>query len=225
MSQAPQTCQTRQTPQTPQTHERPAHEARRLRVPFAAAFGLWLCTQAAAGSVPHLPPVQALQGGMNRVVLETGAAAGMAVLAHRENFNAHGFDVLTIYQPLPAARGEPATWQIVPAFDERGEHLTFSASGGADCLLRDFRVLQPVGRSGAMLVVAERALGESYASPAPVTFRFYRLRRNDAGEVGRPRVYFEFDHAQASARPYCDVGEAFQQELGLKDYRQRQGGS
>lgn len=201
-----------------QAVHRPAHEARRQRVPFAAAFGLWLCAQAAVAGA-RLPPVQPLQGGVNRVALVAGAPAGMAVLAHRENFNAHGFDVLTIYQPMPSAPGGPASWQIVPAFDARGEHLTLGASGGADCLLRDFRLLQPGGRADATLVVAERALGESFASPAPVTFRFYRLQRNDAGEVGRPRVYFEFDHEQASARPYCDVGQAFQHELGLKDYR------
>ena len=198
----------------------PAREARRLRVPFAAAFGLWLCAQAAVAGA-RLPPVQTLQNGVNRVALLAGAPAGMAVLAHRENFNAHGFDVLTLYQPMPSVRGEPASWQIVPAFDAQGEHLTLAASGGADCLLRDFRLLQPVGHSGATLIIAERALGDSYASPAPVTFRFYRLRRNDAGEVGRPGLYFEFDHEQTSAQPHCDVGEAFGHELRLKDYRRQ----
>ena len=177
----------------------PTREARRLRVPFAAAFGLWLCAQAAVAGA-RLPPVQPLQAGVNRMALLTGAPAGMAVLAHRENFNAHGFDVLTIYQPMPSARGEPASWQIVPAFDAQGEHLTLAASGGADCLLRDFRLLQPVGRSGATLIIAERALGDSYASPAPVTFRFYRLQRNDAGEVGRPGRSFGFNKKQTSAQ-------------------------
>ncbi|MCF8204979.1 MAG: hypothetical protein K9J82_07895 [Methylotenera sp.] len=203
-----------------QPAHRPACEARRLRVPFAAALGLWLCAQAAVAGA-RLPPVQPLQNGVNRVALLAGAPAGMAVLAHRENFNAHGFDVLTLYQPMPSVRGEPASWQIVPAFDAQGEHLTLAASGGADCLLRDFRLLQPVGRSGATLIIAERALGDSYASPAPVTFRFYRLRRNDAGEVGRPGLYFEFDHEQTSAQPHCDVGEAFGHVLGLKDYRRK----
>lgn len=203
-----------------QPAHRPACEARRLRVPFAAALGLWLCAQAAVAGA-RLPPVQTLQNGVNRVALLAGAPAGMAVLAHRENFNAHGFDVLTLYQPMPSVRGEPAGWQIVPAFDAQGEHLTLAASGGADCLLRDFRLLQPVGRSGATLIIAERALGDSYASPAPVTFRFYRLRRNDAGEVGRPGLYFEFDHEQTSAQPHCDVGEAFGHVLGLKDYRRK----
>lgn len=203
-----------------QPAHRPACEARRLRVPFAAALGLWLCAQAAVAGA-RLPPVQPLQNGANRVALLAGAPAGMAVLAHRENFNAHGFDVLTLYQPMPSVRGEPASWQIVPAFDAQGEHLTLAASGGADCLLHDFRLLQPVGRSGATLIIAERALGDSYASPAPVTFRFYRLQRNDAGEVGRPGLYFEFDHEQTSAQPHCDVGEAFGHELGLKDYRRK----
>lgn len=193
-----------------------------LRVPFAAAFGLWLCLHAAgAGAGPRLPPVQPLHNGLNPLSLLVGAPAGMAVLAHRENFNAHSFDVLTIYQLVAGRPGGPVQWQIVPVMDERGEHLTLSASGGADCLLKDFRLLSPSAAEGARLILAERELGESFASPAPVSFRFYRLQRNGEGIAGSPHLFFAFDHEVQAAHPYCDVGEALQRELGVGPDRAR----
>jgi len=159
--------------------------------------------------------VQALRPGINRIALQAGAAPGMAMLAHRENFNAHGFEVLTLYAELPVSQGQRPQWQIVPLFDAAGEHLALKAGGGADCLLHDFRLLRPARGRDAELVLAERELGESFASASQVTFRFFRLHANREGEVGRPVLYFEFDHAEVAKAAYCDVGEAMHAELGL----------
>lgn len=159
--------------------------------------------------------VQTLRSGINRVTLRDDSAPGMAVLAHRENFNAHGFEVLTLYAKLPLPGERAAQWQIVPLFDAAGEHLELRAGGGGDCLLHDFRLLQPAGGRDARLVLAERELGESFAVAAQVTFHFFRLRANNEGHIGRPVLYFEFERTQTAKTPYCDVGEAMRVELGL----------
>ena len=128
-------------------------------MPFAAAFGLWLCAQAVAATVngkPRLPPVQPLHNGINRLSLLAKGPAGMAMLAHRENFNAHSFDVLTLYQPAADGVDGQSRWQIVPVFDAQGEHLTLGVSGGADCLLMDFRLLHLAAGEDARLILAER---------------------------------------------------------------------
>ncbi|WP_019360450.1 hypothetical protein [Pseudomonas asplenii] len=57
--------------------------------------------------------------------------------AWRENYNAHGFDVVTFYS------SNNDTWGLVPIFDESRTHekLELTAGGGADCRLHDFRML------------------------------------------------------------------------------------
>lgn len=180
------------------------------------AIGLGLLLQAFWPVAAHAADrVQPLRPGINHIALQAGSPPGMAVLAHRENFNAHGFDVLTLYAKLPTIADQAPQWQIVPLFDATGEHLELRASGGADCLLHDFRLLRAARGRDATLVLAERELGESFAASAKVTFRFFRLRANEEGEIGRPVRYFEFDRAQVAKAAYCDVGEAMRAELGL----------
>ena len=75
----------------------------------------------------------------------------------------------------------------MPLFDGDDERQFATVSGGADCTLHDLRLLP--GKSGEpmTLVVADRALGESYADPNSVTFTWYALRTNADGDVGYPQ--------------------------------------
>lgn len=137
-------------------------------------------------------------------------------LLRRENFNAHGFDVLFVHSSnspeVPAAQG------LVPFFSEDGETAHLSTREGADCLLRDFR-LKLMPDAEPVVVVAERELGESYIAEHPIRFREFELRRNAEGIPGRPALYFEESRSWQSEHSYCDVGEALQRELGLGDRR------
>ena len=69
------------------------------------------------------------------------------------------------------------------------------------------------------LVVAHRDLGESFADPNAVLFSFYELRTNRKGIPGKPLYCFERVRLSKARVPYCDVGEAFKKELGLRDWR------
>jgi hypothetical protein len=181
-------------------------------------------SDAATASRPVIP----LSSGLNTLTLTAASLPARAFLAHRDNGNAHGFDVLTLYIEVPIGEGALPEWQLVSTFDERdekrhgvprGEHLTLNTSDGADCRLSDFRLLAATDKADALLILADREFGDGFASPAPVTFRFFTLRRNSAVVFGRPAFYFEFDREQKASKDYCDVGQALQVELDVGPYR------
>lgn len=148
-----------------------------------------------------------------------GAATELGLrttLLRRENFNAHGFDVLFVHSASSSESAEKQ--QLVPFFMQDGESASLRTHEGADYVLRDFR-LTVAPESGPVVVVAERELHESYFEELPVRFREFTLHRNAEGVPGRPSLYFEESRSWHSKSSYCDVGDALQRELGLADRR------
>lgn len=190
-----------------------------IRVCFTIAA---LAIAGSAGSAGSTGQQQAavvpLSYGITELDLTGENLPGMAVFARRENFNAHGFDVLTLYIKTSHGDGSPPVWQLVSLFNKEKEEFTITTRVGADCLLHDFRLVTSAQSSGYQLVVADRKLGKSYANAAPVVFSFYDLKKNDKNLPGRPLYYFELQRSQKAKHQYCDVGEAFSKELGLKPY-------
>lgn len=156
-------------------------------------------------------PLQ-LSNGENRLDFTGDGKPDLVMIAHRANFNAHGFDVVTFYTQ-DADPVEGGSWTIVPLFVGTDESQHVTVGGGADCLLHDFRLFQ------GMLIVADREVGDSFADPAKVTFTYYELRRNSGGEIGWPLYRFEKVRSQPAAKPYCDVEDAFKNELNIPRYR------
>ncbi len=174
-------------------------------------------------SVPaHANPEQVIpiSYGVNEISFGQGLH-GLLVLAWRENFNAHGFDALTMYVSNPVSTGQrDAALLMVPVFDHDKEQLMLTAGGGADCQLSDFRLIRE--SSGAVeLITAQREFGQTYVDSEPVTFRYFALKHNE-GSIGRPPYYFQLTKVAKSRTTHCDVNEAFRAELGLEDYRKRE---
>src|SRR5260370_10887204 len=71
-----------------------------------------------------------LHYGVNRVDFNNDGVEDLVILARRENFNAHGFDVVTFYSNEP--RDQQGHLGIVSIFDKDKEELTLDVSGGAD---------------------------------------------------------------------------------------------
>lgn len=160
-------------------------------------------------------PTQAplpLRNGENRVDFTGDGRPDLVVLAHRENFNAHCFDVASFFvrdeRPV-----EGTLLSIVPIFTDEGEKLAVTTSRGADCVLHDFRLLPE------QLVVADRAPGSSFMDPGKVTFDFYALRQSHEGTPGELPIRFEKVRRRISTHRYCDVGIAFADELGIPEDR------
>jgi hypothetical protein len=161
--------------------------------------------------------VIALPEGPTALDLLGSGRLGLVVRGYRNNYNAHSFHVLTFYVTYPDSESGAPHWDIVPFTTGADYQLTFSTTQGADCVLRDLRLLKPARSvpSAMILVVGERAFGESYAAAAPVTFSLYELATNTDMSPGEPGIYFARTASFQSRGTYCDVDEAFAKELGI----------
>jgi hypothetical protein len=157
-----------------------------------------------------------LRNGINRVDFTGDGVADVVVVGYRNNNNAHGFDVVTFYVHDPLFPAEPEHLSIVPIFDEAEERQFVTTSGGADCLLHDFRLFSGPMPDMATLIVANREFGDSFADAQPVTFTAYILKTNRQSKWN-PLHWFSKTSTTTSKVSYCDVGEAFLQEFGVGD--------
>lgn len=174
-------------------------------------------TQSGMAEPPYTNPVK-LEFAANSVDFTGDGVADLVMLSHRENFNAHSFDVASFYVLVEAEDGHPRQWNIVPVMAKDKEKLEVIVSGGADCVLHDFRLLAGSRTTPAALILADRDMGNSYADRGTVTFTYYTLASNTEGDPGSPRYSFEQSRVTTSKGRYCDVGKAFQRELGIGAY-------
>jgi hypothetical protein len=158
-----------------------------------------------------------LEYGENRVDFNNDGVPDLVVIGHRENFNAHDYDVISFYANEPG--DEHRRLAIVPLFDQDKESVTLAAAGGADCRLHDFRLLRPKHGNQSLLVVADRKMSDSFFEDNTVTFSYFKLERNSTESVGWPYLYFKLAEVRQAKVKYCDVNEAFRAELGLGNYR------
>lgn len=101
-------------------------------------------------------------------------------------FNAHGFGVGIFYLKAPKGAiptgfrnddvlGLATVWDDVKGSNEA---LTVTTSGGADCVLHDFRLLISSQHKPSLLVLADREMGETFVDEERVTFKTYTLTQN-----------------------------------------------
>ena len=158
-----------------------------------------------------------LAEGPNNVDLLGWARPGLVTKGLFNNHNAHSFDYIVFYVSYPDSESGHPRWDVVPFITDSRRDLGFSTHQGADCVLRDLRILKPLAPppTAVVVVVAERDMGDSYADSQPVNFSIYQLRTNTTMLPGEPGIYFERTRVIRSGRAYCDVEEAFRKELGL----------
>jgi hypothetical protein len=190
----------------------------------AAVLVLLLILAARAEDADSKLVVIPLKNGVNSVELSGDSKKDMVMVAHRENFNAHWYEATTIYILVPEKSYGPAAWNVVPVepMEEEesedkleGERLHFMTHGGADCLLKDFRLLRDPAKKRIVVITAEREFGETFIDRQPVVFRYYELSQNTDGMPGSAEFYLKGYRKTVSKAPYCDVGEAFRKELGI----------
>lgn len=151
--------------------------------------------------------------GISHMHLTGNKQPDTIIKAWRENYNAHGFFVLTFLNAVTGNSNDSPLNIITIQDGENGPHAndtSISTSQGADCVLTDYRLLKQ-GKH-IFLVKAARAYGDSYVSAEKVTFSFYRMQRNREGTPGQPEYAFVKFAEQQSAQPYCDVGDALDKE-------------
>ena len=163
-----------------------------------------------------------LHNGLNPIDVDSDGHADIVVVANRENYNAHGFEATSIYIWAAATKHEPERLQIVevqPAprkeHDGPDEVLVLKSGGGADGLLTDFRLFVDAVHHTAVIIIANREFGASFYDSQPVEFEYFKLTRNEEGEVGLPVLYFKSYKKSVSKGAHRDVNEAFKSELGI----------
>ena len=161
-----------------------------------------------------------IRNGVNSVDFTGDGISGLVVLGHRENFNAHSFEIATFYISAQSVSGNAKQLDIVPIMGKNKEKFEVAIGGGADCILHDFRLLAGSGKTPAVLILADRDMGKSYIDSEEVTFTYFTLAIRNDGTPGFPPYSFEQTRSIKSKARYCDVTEAFQKELGIGAYAQ-----
>jgi carbapenem resistance CarG-like protein len=160
-----------------------------------------------------------LRNGPNDIDIDGDGRADVVFVALRDNFNAHSYDLVTFYR---RGNDDDPAWQLVPfeglGMNSQPDGDSFRTHYGADCQLRGIAVLRKPASAGEPItvIVGERDFGRSYADTARVTFVVYRIARNDDRVPGSPLLYFQPDRTIVAKSKYCDVNEAFANELGIR---------
>jgi hypothetical protein len=178
---------------------------------------LWLLVAVSLNAFTASPPPGRpvpVPNGASSVDFNADGKLDLIVSAHRENFNAHSFEVVTFYIYSDDV-GHPGKLHIVPVARADKESQEIMVSGGADCVLHDFRLLAGPAPGASTLILADRDFGDTYASREKVTFTYFQLQKNAEGIPGDALYAFIEARTASSAATYCDVGEAFKKELHL----------
>ena len=149
-----------------------------------------------------------LPWGVTRVDLDGDGRQDMIVRSWRENHNAHGFSVYDVF----VWKGKTLHRVVVPKQNGGGYALSIASVQGADCVLRDVYLVRRQGRT--MLMLAERPLGQGYAAAETVTFSLLRVEELKQAVPGTPRFVLTKAEQKHTAKPYCDVDDAFRAEGG-----------
>ena len=181
------------------------HFARRVAL---AAVALILTAAVQKPTVVHMPY------GITNATLTADGVPAVLVRGRRENANAHGFDVVSIFARAKPYQQGDVGFLLVPAWEGQKEIRELETSEGADCKLTTFRLFAEAGRD-LQLVIARREFGTSFADTAAVTFTYFTLKRNTDAAPGWPPYYFESTRSVKAKKLYCDVDEALEKELGF----------
>ena len=162
-----------------------------------------------------------LKNGFNEVHFDGLDYKTLAVVAHRENYNAHSYDVTTLYVDYkPADQHDSSELQIIPIIEKSQKNtLNLLTDGGADCLLDDYRLVSNNRTRETWLIIGQREFGNSFADTQPVNFIFYKLAVSKEQTPGFAPFSFQYWKEQKSKQKYCDIGDAFQKELGFENDR------
>jgi hypothetical protein len=115
-------------------------------------------------------------------------------------------------------------WIIIPIInlDSKEPHgsPTISTFEGADCILRDVRLVQ-TNRHGkglkTFLILGERDLADGFWDIRPFKFKIYEMLTVAPNEETQfyVRVAFRVSHTLTSTEKYCGATEAFFREFGF----------
>jgi hypothetical protein len=158
----------------------------------------------------------AISNGLNYLDLDGDGEKDIIVKGYRSNISAHTFSVISFYLSRKIDNQEKSNIKrldIISIESPDKEEYQLFTHEGADCILRDFRLVKIKNSKKVYLIKAERYLSgeKTYADKDTVKFTIYELQYDDTDD----RFFFNKINEFKATRKYCDVNEAFKQELGI----------
>ena len=153
-----------------------------------------------------------LQNGLNRVDLNGDGREDMVIGARwrggMTGRHSDSYDFLIAGQTV--GDGDPEWYGVTGGY--------FGASGKDECTQYDVRLVAQKAETSAgyVLVEARRGPGESYYDRGTVEFSYYRVVNVAPAGANPPAFRFALEKSFVTSATYCDVGEAFQGELGFE---------
>ncbi|ACD66527.1 MAG TPA: hypothetical protein DEA57_02755 [Sulfurihydrogenibium sp.] len=158
-----------------------------------------------------------ISNGLNYLDLDGDGEKDIIVKGYRNNISAHTFSVISFYLSRKIDSQEKSNIKrldiiSIGQLPDKEEYQLFTHEG-ADCILRDFRLVKIKNSKKVYLIKAERYLSgeKTYADKDTVKFTIYELQYDDTDD----RFSFNKINEFRATRKYCDVNEAFKQELGI----------
>jgi hypothetical protein len=158
-----------------------------------------------------------ISNGVNYLDLDGDGEKDVVVKGYRNNISAHMFSVISFYlskkinnqERLDIKRLEVISIGHVP---DKEEYQLFTHEG-ADCILRDFRLVKIKNSKKVYLIKVERYLSgeKTYADDDVIKFTIYELQYDDLEN----RFFYSKIKEFNSTRKYCDVNKALKHELGI----------
>jgi hypothetical protein len=155
-----------------------------------------------------------ISNGINYLDLDGDGEKDVVVKGYRNNISAHVFSVISFYLSRKVDSQEKfRRLDIISIESPDKEEYQLFTHEGADCILRDFRLVKIKNSKKVYLIKAERYLSgeKTYADKDTIKFAIYELQYDDLED----RFFFNKINEFKATRKYCDVNVAFKQELGI----------
>jgi hypothetical protein len=159
-----------------------------------------------------------ISNGLNYLDLDGDGEKDIIVKGYRNNISAHTFSVISFYSSRKMDNQKKSNIKRLDIISighvpDKEEYQLFTHEG-ADCILRDFRLVKIENNKKVYLIKAERRLSgeKTYADKDIIKFAIYELQYDDEEDRF---FFFNKINEFGSTRKYCDVNVAFKQELGI----------
>ena len=121
--------------------------------------------------------ITSIDDGITRIDLNGDTKEDIIISSYVDISSPHNFKSYIFF--ILEHSGEREVWQRIVWEKKDILQMNFNILEGADCILRDFRLIQFSRRIQPIeLVMAEREFGQSYADEMPVKFTYFRLFKN-----------------------------------------------
>ena len=175
-------------------------------------FYSWLLfTWAYSSNAKERSRITPIHNGITHIDLNGDTKEDVIISSYVDISNSHNSKSYTFF--ILEHSGKREIWQRIVWEVKDKLQMDFNTLEGADCILRDFRLIRFHRRIRPILVMAEREFGQSYADKMPVKFTYFHLFKNKDHFPGDAYWKYVPQKVIKSKKKYCDVTKSFTELL------------